>query len=165
MKIGSKLPNSTFFFKKNARTKLGSPKVVASSGLHTYILRNAVLRTYYLMSREKLVRYVNYELLRVYAIKGTIDLSPNSRALSLRNLVSRYECGRVVPAGVGPGSPSRDTANWMPSRFSLSVETRRRYGWLRMVFPGALLFRTPIWCPSGGIAARERQETLSRRAW
>ena len=73
------------------------------------------------------------------------------RALFLRNLVSRYECGRVFPAGVGPGSPSRDAVNWLPSRFSLSVETRRRYGWLRMmVFPGAHLFRAPIWCPSGG---------------
>ena len=69
---------------------------------------------------------------------------------SLRNLVSGYECGRVFPAGVGPGSPSRDAANWMPSRFSLSVEKRRRYGWLRMVFPGARLFRAPIWCPLGG---------------
>ena len=49
-----------------------------------------------------------------------------SRALSLRNLVSGYECGRVFPAGVGLGSPSRDTANWLPPRFSLSVETRRR---------------------------------------
>ena len=75
----------------------------------------------------------------------------NSRALSLRNLVSGYECGRVFPAGVGPGSPSRDAANWLPSRFSLSVETRRRYGWLKMmVFPGARLFRAPIWCPPGG---------------
>ena len=52
--------------------------------------------------------------------------------------------------GVGPGSPSRDVANWLPSRFSLSVETRRRYGWLRMMFPGARLFRAPIWCLSGG---------------
>ena len=74
------------------------------------------------------------------------------RALSPRNLVSVYECcGRVFPAGVGPGSPSRDAANWLPSRFSLSVETRRRYGWLRMmVFPGARLFRAPIWCSPGG---------------
>ena len=72
------------------------------------------------------------------------------RALSLRNMVSGSECGRVFPAGVGPGSPSRDAANWLPSRFSLSVETRRRYGWLRMVFPGARLFRAPIWYPSGG---------------
>ena len=71
--------------------------------------------------------------------------SPSDRA----NLVSGYEYGRVFPAGVGPGSPSRDAANWQPSRFSLSVETRRRYGWLRMVFPGVRLFRAPIWCPSG----------------
>ena len=74
----------------------------------------------------------------------------SSRALSLRNLVSGYECGRVFPAGVGPDSPSRDAANWLPSRFGLSVETRRRYGWLRMVFPGARLSRAPIWCPSEG---------------
>ena len=67
-----------------------------------------------------------------------------SPALSLRNLVSGYEFGRVFPASVGPGSPSRDAANWLPSRFSLSVETRRWYGGLRMVFPGARLFRVPI---------------------
>ena len=55
-------------------------------------------------------------------------------------MISGYERGRVSPAGVGPGSPSRDAANWLPSRSSLPVETRRRYGWLRMVFPGARLF-------------------------
>ena len=90
-----------------------------------------------------------------------------SRARSLRNLlVSGNECGRVFPAGVGPGSPSRDAANWLPSRFSLSVETRRRYGWLRMmVFPGARLFPSPNLGPFGRVAARERQGALSRRAW
>ena len=88
-------------------------------------------------------------------------------ARSLRNLlVSGNECGRVFPAGVGPGSPSRDAANWLPSRFSLSVETRRRYGWLRMmVFPGARLFPSPNLVPFGRVAARERQGALSRRAW
>ena len=92
---------------------------------------------------------------------------PPSRARSLRNLlVSGNECGRVFPAGVGPGSPSRDAANWLPSRFSLSVETRRRYGWLRMmVFPGARLFPSPNLVPFGRVAARERQGALSRRAW
>ena len=73
-----------------------------------------------------------------------------SRALSLRNLVSGYECGRLFPAGVGPGSPSRDAANWLPSRFGLSVETRRQYDWMRMVFSGVRLFRAPICWPSGG---------------
>ena len=73
-----------------------------------------------------------------------------TRSLSLRNLVSGYECGRVFPAGAGPGSPSKDAANWLPSRFGLSVETRRRYGWLRMAFPGVRLFRALIWCRSGG---------------
>ncbi|CAM9116348.1 unnamed protein product, partial [Ascophyllum nodosum] len=58
--------------------------------------------------------------------------------------------GRVFPAGVGPDSPSRDAANCLSSRSSRSVETRRRYGWLRVVFSGARLFRAPIWCPSGG---------------
>ena len=82
--------------------------------------------------------------------------TPPTRALSIRNLVSGYECERVFPAGVGPGSSSRDAATWLPSGFSLSVEARRRYGWLRMVFPGARLFRAPIWCPSGGVATCER---------
>ena len=86
-------------------------------------------------------------------------------ALSLRKLASGYECGRVFPAGVGPGSPPKDATNWPPSRFSLSVETRRWCGWLRMVFLGTCLFRAPIWGPSGGVAARERQGALSRRAW
>ena len=72
------------------------------------------------------------------------------RALSLQNLVSGYECGRVFPAGVGPGSPSRDAANRLLSRFGLSVETRRQYGLLRRVFPGLRLFRAPIWWPLGG---------------
>ena len=76
-------------------------------------------------------------------------------APSLRNLVSGYECGKVFPASVGPGSPSRDTANWLPSPLSRSAETWRRYGWLRMVFPGVRLFRAPIWCTSE-VAARER---------
>ena len=95
------------------------------------------------------------------------DFTVVSRARSLRNLlVSGNECGRVFPAGVGPGSPSRDAANWLPSRFSLSVETRRRYGWLRMmVFPGARLFPSPNLVPFGRVAARERQGALSRRAW
>ena len=72
------------------------------------------------------------------------------RTLSLRNLVLGYECGKVFPAGVGPGSLSRDAAYWLPSRFSLSVETRRRYCWLRMMFPGARLFQAPIWYRSRG---------------
>ena len=85
-----------------------------------------------------------------------------SRALSLRNLVSGYECGRVFPAGVGPGSLSRDAVNWLPSRFSLSVETRRRFGWLRMmVFPGAHLFRAPIWCLREGGGTREAGSTAA----
>ena len=96
---------------------------------------------------------------------GDTDRSSTHRARSLRNLlVSGNECGRVFPAGVGPGSPSRDAANWLPSRFSLSVETRRRYGWLRMmVFPGARLFPSPNLVPFGRVAARERQGALSRR--
>ena len=96
-------------------------------------------------------RYLRYAQ---YLIKGI------HRALSLRNLVLGYECGRVFPAGVGPeDSLSRDAANWLSSRFSQSVETRRWYGWLRMVFPtwGARLFRAPIWWPSGGISGGMRE--------
>ena len=86
-----------------------------------------------------------------------------SRALSLRhdNLISAYECGRVFPAGVGPGSPLRDAANWLSSRLSRLVETRRRYGRLRMVFPGTRLSRVSIWCPSGGGGTREAGNTVA----
>ena len=85
------------------------------------------------------------------------------RTLSLRNQVLGYECRRVFPAGVGLSSPSRDAANWFSSRLSRSVETRRRYyDWLRIttVFPGARLFRVPIWCPSRGGDTREAGSTL-----
>ena len=85
-----------------------------------------------------------------YYPRGARLNTTTPRALSLQNLVLGYECGRAFPTGVGPGSPSRDAVNWLPSRFSLSVETRRRYDCLRMVFPGARLFRAPTWCPSGG---------------
>ena len=44
------------------------------------------------------------------------------------------ECRRVFPVDVGPGLPSRDAANWLSPRFIWSVETRRRYGWLRVMF-------------------------------
>ena len=87
--------------------------------------------------------------------------SYDNRALSPRNLVSRYVCGRVFLAGVRPGSYSRDAANLRSSRFSRSVETRRRYGWLRMVLPGARLFRASIWCPSGGGGTREVGSTVA----
>ena len=77
-----------------------------------------------------------------------------------------YECGRIFPAGVGPGSPSRDAANWLPSRFGLSVETRLRFGWLRMVFPGvAPLPISNLLVPFGRVAARKRQGALSRKVW
>ena len=85
----------------------------------------------------------------------------HTRALSLGNLVSGYECGRVFPAGVGPGSPSGNEANWLSSRLSRSAETRRWYGWLRMEFSGARLFRAPIWCTSGGGGTREAGGTVA----
>ena len=108
---------------------------------------------YWLPTRKKLTHTHTHGLYTSYYV-GTTKYFPAPfppfRALSLRNLVSGYECGRVFPAGVGPGSPSRDAANWLPSRSDLSVETRRQYGWLRMVFSGVRLFRAPIWWPSGG---------------
>ena len=40
-------------------------------------------------------------------------------------------------------------------------QQRRWYGWLRMVLPGARLFRAPIWCPSGGGGTREAGNTVA----
>ena len=45
-----------------------------------------------------------------------------------------HASGRVFPTGVGLGSPSRHATNWLSSRFSPSIETWRRFGWLRMMF-------------------------------
>ena len=114
--------------------------------LHRGTCLNAMKRFYFIFLPVVLVFLYSIPIL--YCVKH--------RARSLRNLlVSGNECGRVFPAGVGPGSPSRDAANWLPSRFSLSVETRRRYGWLRMmVFPGARLFPSPNLVPFGRVAAR-----------
>ena len=96
-------------------------------------------------------------------MSGRNSLLYVSRALSLRNLVSGYECGRVFPAGVGPGSPSRDAANWLPSRFVLSVETRRQYAaWLRMVFSGVRLFRASIGGLREGGGTREAGSTVAK---
>ena len=52
---------------------------------------------------------------------------------------------KVLTFGHQPGPLNR-----LPSRSDLSVETRRQYGWLMMVFSGVRLFRAPIWWPSGG---------------
>ena len=32
--------------------------------------------------------------------------------------VSRYECGKIFPAGLGPDSLSRDVANWLSSQLA-----------------------------------------------
>ena len=34
-------------------------------------------------------------------------------------------------------------------------------GWLRIVFPGARLFRALIWCPSGGGGTREAGSSVA----
>ena len=65
--------------------------------------------------------------------------------------------------GMGAGSPSRDAANWRFSRFSRSVETRRRYGWLRIALSGARLFELQFGA-FREMAACERQGELSRKA-
>ena len=85
-----------------------------------------------------------------------------SRTPSVPNLVLGSEYGRVFPAGVRPDSPSRDAANWLSLPLTRSVETPRRYGWLRVVLPSARLFRAPIWCPSGSGGTRETGNTAAK---
>ena len=93
-----------------------------------------------------------------------LSVFSDSTALSLRNLVLGYECGRVVPAGVGLDSPSIDAANWLSSRFSPSVETRHRYGWLRMVFTECASSELQFGALRE-VLARRRQRRPSRKAW
>ena len=47
---------------------------------------------------------------------------------SLRTLVLGYKCERTFPAGVRPGSPSRDAANWLSWRFGRYDRLRRGGG-------------------------------------
>ena len=64
-------------------------------------------------------------------------------------------------AGVGINSTSRDAADWLSLRFSRSVETRRRFGWLRMVCTSSELQFGALW----EVVARERQGALAEKAW
>ena len=82
-----------------------------------------------------------------------------SRALSLRNLVLVYECGRVFPAGVGLDPPSKDATNWLSSRFGRSVEKRQRSGRLRIVFTRCASFMPQLGPPQEVIIC-ERQGAL-----
>ena len=78
-------------------------------------------------------------------LNSTVALN-NLLHLVLSPSETGFECGRVFPAGVGPGSPSRDAAHWLCSRNS--ADRLRRgggYDWLRMVFPGA---RAPLPSPN-----------------
>ena len=137
---------------------------------HRKFRRNTVMLLLLLSTGHCLAHDCNDQLLVVFSkccgnyFEYIIFRFLQSRALSLRNLVLGYECERVFSAGVGLGSPSTDTANCLSLRLGRSVETRRRYGWLRMVFPGECLFRAPIWCPSGSGSTREARK-LSQRAW
>ena len=153
-----------------SRDGFGRPVLRQSVHLHTQAESGAYLRDSSRFPRRRpfiyLSRHTPSGQSRVYWVTQLrTDYVHSSCALSLRNLVAGYECGRVFPACVGPGSPSRDATSCLSSRLSPLIETRRRYAWLMIVFPGVRLARAPIWCPSGGVAARERQGTLSRRAW
>ena len=84
------------------------------------------------------------------------------RTLSLRNLILGYECGRVFPAGLGLDSPSRDATNSVSSRFSRSIETPRRFGWLRIVLTRCASSELQFGALRE-VVARERQRALSQK--
>ena len=68
--------------------------------------------------------------------------------------------GSLFPAGVELDSPSRDASNWLSTRFSRSVETRRRFGCLRI--DGVHPVRASSKLQFGSLGeevARERQGT------
>ena len=86
------------------------------SATHNIQLVSSLLYSYWLFTSEYLC-----------LVEASTILIQIPRALSPRNLISGFECKRVFPAGVRPGSPSRDAVNWRSSRSSRSVETRRWY--------------------------------------
>ena len=66
--------------------------------------------------------------------------------------------------GLGPDSPSRDAANWLSSRFSRSVETRRRCGWLRIVFTRCASSELQLGAIQEAMT-RDRQGALLQKVW
>ena len=77
----------------------------------TVVLCRRPSKTFYMQCRlRKWTKCIMYIVIFLWLFAPGL-IPPKPRALSLRNLVSGYESGRVFPAGVGPGSPSRDAAN------------------------------------------------------
>ena len=59
--------------------------------------------------------------------------------------------------------PSRDAANWLPSRFSLSVETRRPYGWFEDGVPRCAALPSSNLVPFGRCGdTREEGNTVAK---
>ena len=58
----------------------------------------------------------------------------------------------------------QDATNWLSSRFSRSVETQRRFGWLKMIYTRCASSELQC-CVLREMVARERQGALSREAW
>ena len=69
-------------------------------------------------------------------LRGGVSFPPGgSRSLSLRNLILGLGVWDGLSGGCSTGLTLKSDTNWLSPRSSRSVETRRRYGWLRMVFP------------------------------
>ena len=88
----------------------GSPVPRQPARLHTQAESGAYLRDSSRVLRRCPFIYFNRHTpsgqSRVYRVTQLrTDGVQTPRALSLRNLVSGYECGRVFPAGVGPAHP------------------------------------------------------------
>ena len=95
------------------------------------------------------------------AVKGSLHYT-----LSLRNLVPGYDCGRVFPAGVGPGSPSRDALQPTGCLCDSACHLDAAAVWLAEdAVPRCAPLPCPNLVPFGRVAAREGQGAPSRRAW
>ena len=58
----------------------------------------------------------------------------------------------------------RDATNWLSLRLGRSVEKRRRFGWLRMMFDRCASSEFHFGALRD-VVARERQGVLSRKSW
>ena len=108
------------------------------------------------------VNRVTYCVSMAFTYQFSLVPSPSLLNLERPFVVLGYECGRVFPAGIALDLPSRDNTDCLSTRFGRSVETRRRFGWLRMVPTRCASSElAPIWCSSEGGSTREAGGTVA----
>ena len=90
---------------------------------------------YYAVYDDRTVIYISAFCISISVESSACKIM--SSAIPLRKLILGYECERVFTAGVGLDLPASDVTSCLSLPFSQLVETRQRFGWLRINSRGA----------------------------